>query len=78
MNTPANTAVNAALAMAEAIRTLGSVPSGHLYAQVMNTLSLASYDNVIRALVNARLVRKDSSHLLTWIGPTFDAQGGRS
>jgi hypothetical protein len=75
--TPSNAAVNAAFALAEAIRNLGSVPSGHLYAQVMNTLSQASYDNVIRALVNAGLVRKDPSHLLTWIGPTF-AEGGRS
>jgi len=66
---PTNAALQAALALTEAIRELGSVPSGELYARVMGTFSIASYENIIRALVNAKLVREDASHLLTWIGP---------
>jgi len=69
MSTPTNAALQAALALTEAIRELGSVPSGELYARVMNTFSIGSYENIIRALVNAKLVREDASHLLTWIGP---------
>jgi hypothetical protein len=59
---------HAALALAEAIRALGSVPSGHLYARVMGALSLEAYQSLIRSLVSAGLVR-NSSHMLTWIGP---------
>ncbi len=65
--------LQAAAALAEAIRGLDSVPSGELYALVMGKMSLAAYDNIIAALVRARLVRKDTSHLLTWIGPTINA-----
>lgn len=62
-------AVAIARAVAEAIRELGSVPSGHLYAQLMGHMSLEIYERVIDTLVKTGLVRKDRSHLLTWIGP---------
>lgn len=67
-----STAMSAALQMAaavgEAVRDLGSVPSGHLYARLMGTLSLEQYEVIVGALVKARLVER-SNHVLTWIGP---------
>lgn len=61
-------AFNAAVAIAEAIRELKQVPSGHLYATVMNTLDLTAFRAVIRTLVNAGLV-SEKNDLLTWVGP---------
>lgn len=55
-------------AIGDAIRDLGSVPSGALYVQVMNHISLETYNGIIGALIRAGLVRRDDSHLLTWIG----------
>ena len=53
--------------LAEAIRELGEVPSGHLYAGAMNHLTLENYQAVIDALKRAKLV-EERNHLLTWIG----------
>lgn len=59
--------VRTVVAVAEAIRELGSVPSGHLYAQLMTTgMSLENYQKIIDALKGASLV-KESNHLLTWV-----------
>ena len=55
------------LALAEAIRGLGSVPSGHLYARIMDKISLSDYERVISILTNRKLI-KNENHLLTWIG----------
>jgi len=60
--------------LAEAIRTLGEVPSGHLYARVMGSVNYENYTAAIRTLKNAGLV-EERSHLLRWVGPTFDAEG---
>lgn len=57
------------VAVAEAIRELGEVPSGHLYAVLMGQLSLDQYNAVIAVLVRAGLVEKQPSHLLVWKGP---------
>lgn len=54
--------------VADAIRNLGEVPSGHLYARMMGHMSLATYTSIITNLKRAKLV-KESAHLLTWIGP---------
>jgi hypothetical protein len=54
-------------AVAEAIRELGSVPSGHLYAQLCGKLSLQQYESIIHLLKNTGLV-SESFHELTWIG----------
>jgi len=58
-----------AIAIAGAIKELGSVPSGHLYARLMDQMSLATYEKIVGALIGAGLVRKEPSHLLVWIGP---------
>lgn len=72
MNTPSKEAIQATIqtvaAIAEAIRDLGSVPSGHLYAQVMGHMSIDQYSQIIVLLKKAGLVT-ESGHLLTWVGP---------
>jgi len=61
--------VRVAHAVAETIRELGQVPSGHLYARLMGVMELHQYEQVIGLLVDARLVDRDRNHLLRWIGP---------
>lgn len=56
------------IAVAETIRELGNIPSGHLYARVMNHIDLPLYNKIIDTLVNLKFV-KNENHLLTWIGP---------
>ena len=53
-------------AVADAIRELGEVPSGHLYAHLMSKLSLEQYEQVIAVLKQAGLIT-ESNHLLTWV-----------
>ena len=55
------------IALAQAIHDLGSVPSGHLYARVMGSISLPTYQMMIAQLEKTKLV-KNENHLLTWIG----------
>jgi hypothetical protein len=77
MQTVTNTEVKAAFgilqAVAEAIRELGEVPSGHLYANLMSKLTLAQFEQVLGVLKGAGLVRESNAHLLTWIGPEATA-----
>jgi len=77
MQTVTNTEVKAAVeilkAVADAIRELGEVPSGHLYANLMSKLSLAQFEQVVGVLKGAGLVRESNAHLLTWIGPEATA-----
>jgi len=68
MNAQQKAALQIIHAISESIRELGSIPSGHLYAQVMGHLSLEEYNAIIKILVNAGLV-KESNHVLTWIEP---------
>jgi hypothetical protein len=58
-------------AVADTIRDLGSVPSGHLYAQLMSSLTLEQYQRVIDLLKRAGLV-KEVHYELTWIGTKGD------
>ncbi len=70
-------AVNATLAVAEAIRQLKQVPAGNLYAQLMPVMDLDQFNALLRILANAGLVKQDQSHLLTWVGPDIAlTQGG--
>lgn len=62
------------LAVGQAIRELGRVPSGELYARLMPTgIKLESYNAIINALVRAKVVKNDN-HLLVWVGPV-DVKG---
>ncbi|MGH9876165.1 MAG: hypothetical protein ACRD5H_00875 [Nitrososphaerales archaeon] len=55
-------------AMAEAIREVGSIPEGTLYAVMMNFVNLEGFKSAANALVNAKVVRRENC-LLTWIAP---------
>jgi hypothetical protein len=59
--------IRMAAAVGEAIRDLGSVPSGHLYARLMGHMSPETYNKVISLLVKVGAV-KEENHLLTWVG----------
>ena len=54
------------IAVADAIRELGEVPSGHLYAHLVSKLSLEQYEQIIATLKQAGLIT-ESNHLLTWV-----------
>jgi hypothetical protein len=58
----------AAVAVAEAIRELHEVPSGHLYARLMQVMDYTRYSRIIDLLERERLVHRAPSGLLTWIG----------
>lgn len=60
----------ATLAIAEAIQTLGEIPSGVLYARLMGYMSYMTYERIIDVLVSANVVRRQS-HVLIWIGPAM-------
>lgn len=65
------------MALAEAIQALKEVSSGHLYATVMGSMDIHTYNEAISVLRHAKLVEQDGSHLLRWIGPaTFGQQKG--
>jgi len=57
-----------AIAIAQAIHDLGSVPEGHLYARLMDKLDLSQFTALIDCIVNTGLVKRSPSHLLTWEG----------
>lgn len=67
MTTQEKAAMAIVLAVGEAIKELGSVPNGHLYAQLMGRMSLETYNKVIALLVKVGAV-KNENHLLTWVG----------
>ncbi len=61
-------ALQAIAAVAGLLKSLGTVPSGHLYAQLCGTLSLDAYNRIIATLKGAGLVSV-ANHELTWTGP---------
>jgi len=65
-----NAALQLVAAVGEAIQSLGSIPNGHLYARMMNTLDIQSYNRIIGMLQNTKLVELKND-TLTWIGPTI-------
>ena len=50
-------------AIAEAIRDLGTVPSGHLYARVMGFMSLDQYNQIIGILKRQGLITESYHEL---------------
>jgi hypothetical protein len=61
-------AIETIIAVADAIQELKSIPSGHLYAVLMDRLSLDQYSRIIETLENGKLIEV-SNHLITWKGP---------
>lgn len=55
-------------AVAETIRELKQIPSGHLYARLMEVnLSLEGYEAIIGILKNSGLIKEENYELI-WIG----------
>ncbi len=69
-----NPALAFAIAVTEAIRMAGRIPSGHLYAMLAGKVDFQGYQALICTLVNAGLV-KEVAHELIWTGPALE--GGR-
>ena len=70
--TPIPQQISAALAItaavADAIRELGTVPSGILYVRVMDRMTIEVFTRIIDTLKRADLV-SESRDVLTWVGP---------
>lgn len=58
--------IAAIFAVGDTIKELGQVPSGELYVQVMEHMSLATYTRIIELLKASGKVI-ESNHLLTWV-----------
>lgn len=48
---------------------LGGIPSGHLYAALMDMLSLDAYNGVIEFLISEGAIKQESSYLLVALRP---------
>lgn len=55
-------------AVGDTIRDLGEVPSGHLYARLMDRINERTYNAIIDQLKRAKLVEQRGYRLI-WIGP---------
>lgn len=64
-------AFSATLAITEAIRECGQIPSGHLYARLCDRMSLEAFEKMTRLIVGSGLVEKRGD-LLVWIGPVLE------
>jgi hypothetical protein len=51
----------------DAIKELGEVPSGHLYANLSGHMNLKTYQSIIALLKEAKVIREEN-HLLIWVG----------
>ena len=69
-------ALDAVLAVGEAVREAGEVPAGTLYAALCGRMDLGSFEGLVKVLQGARLVERTPGHLLRWVGP--EMKGGRS
>lgn len=62
--------LNVVRIVADAIREAKEIPSGHLYATLMEYgMPLEVYQKIIDALKGAGLVEETPAHLLKWIEP---------
>jgi len=61
-------AIRTVAAVGDAIRELGTVPSGELYARLSGRFDIDQYQRIIDTLKGADLVA-ELGHLIKWIGP---------
>lgn len=52
--------------IADAIKEVGNIPSGHLYVRLMNYMSLSTYESIINILEKGNFIQV-KNHLITWI-----------
>lgn len=64
-----NTLLDLVHALADTIRDLGQVPSGHLYAAIVDSYDFNAYGVAINILTRSGLVKQLSNHMLVWTGP---------
>jgi hypothetical protein len=55
------------VAVGEAIKALGRIPSGELYVQLMSRMSLEVYNKVIAMLTKVGAIKVEN-HEIIWIG----------
>lgn len=55
--------------IADTVREVGEMPSGHLYAAVMDQYDLNLYNTCVELLIRSNLIKRLPSHLLVWTGP---------
>lgn len=55
------------LALGVFIKTVGQIPSGELYARIMDKIDIHEYNAAIDILVRSKSIT-NKYHLLTWIG----------
>ncbi len=71
--TPTHALYRVVFTVAETIREVREVPSGHLYACLCDRVALADYQTVLGVLSRARLIEVTRSHMIRWIGPEVAA-----
>jgi hypothetical protein len=59
--------INAVEAVRVCIKELGTVPSGILYARLMQYMNIATYQRLLDILVEAKQITV-SNHLITYVG----------
>jgi hypothetical protein len=59
-------------AVAEAIRELGEIPSGTLYALLVGRVTKEGYDRMLVTLTNAGLIEVQPNFMIRWVGPQFE------
>jgi hypothetical protein len=60
------------IAVAEAVREAGEIPSGTVYAALVGKVTMEGYTKILGILKGAGLIEEDRSHLLRWIGPRME------
>jgi len=68
MSKEVSAAVAIVRAIADVIRELDKVPSGTLYAMLMDKFTLDEYNLMIDMMIKHGWVKRSGSHMLTWIG----------
>jgi hypothetical protein len=64
--------LNTVLAVTEAIREAGEIPSGTLYAVLMGKVDMQGFDKIVSIVTGSSLVEKRGD-LLRWVGPEVRA-----
>jgi hypothetical protein len=73
MQTTTATEVKAALtimaAVCVAIREAEQIPEGTLYAMMCGRVTMEGWQSMMRQILGTKLVERDASHMLRWVGP---------
>ena len=61
-----HSAIQIIKAVADAIKEVGRIPNGHLYAQLLGVMTLGQYQSIIGTLKGAGLIEEKNNELI-WI-----------